>query len=91
MKRLEVKPAGTDRRRVVDPYVTTIVGRNDIGKTVLLDHFFNSASTRNHFRRRPPMVPGYQGNRTAYSTIWGMTPEDFDLIPVPGGIWNSRC
>jgi recombinational DNA repair ATPase RecF len=30
-----------DEKLILDPYVTAIVGRNDTGKTGLLDHFFD--------------------------------------------------
>src|SRR6202050_2130219 len=88
MKLLEVKLARyrqfIDEHLAVDPYATTIVGRNDTGKTGLLDHFFDQCLYEGMISGGDrPMVPGYQGNLTSYSTIWRITPEDFDLIQFP--------
>src|SRR5271167_1663629 len=73
-----------DERLVVDPNVTTIVGRNDTGKTGLLSHFFDQSVYEGVIAGGDrPMVPGYQGHPTAFSMVWRITAEDFDHIQFP--------
>lgn len=73
-----------DERLVVDPNVTTIVGRNDTGKTGLLSHFFDQCVYEGVIAGGDrPQVPGYQGQFTAFSMVWVITPEDFNHIHLP--------
>lgn len=73
-----------DQRLLIDPNVTTIVGRNDTGKTGLLSHFFDQSVYEGVIAGGDrPLVPGYQGASTAFSMVWHITADDFDSIQFP--------
>ena len=68
----------------VDPQVTVVVGRNDTGKTGLLDHFFHQCVYENVIAGGDrPQVPGYAMSLAAFSMVWDILPEDYDQISFP--------
>jgi hypothetical protein len=74
-----------DETLVLDPYVTVVVGRNDTGKTGLLDHFFDQCIYEGVIAGADrPLVPGYEGTPTAFSMRWEIFPEDYDVLALPG-------
>jgi AAA domain len=72
-----------DERLAVDPQVTVVVGRNDTGKTGLLDHFFHQCVYENIVAGGDrPQVPGYKMSLTTFSMIWDVVAEDYDQISL---------
>lgn len=70
----------------LDPWVTVLVGRNDTGKTGVLNHFFDQCVYEGVISGEDrSMVPGYQGDRTAFSLTWQIFAEDYDWITFPPG------
>ena len=73
-----------DERLAVDPNITAIVGRNDTGKTGLLNHFFDQCVYEGVIAGGDrPLVPGYQRQPTVFSMVWRIAEEDFDQIQFP--------
>ena len=74
-----------DEKLVLDPYVTVIVGRNDTGKTGLLDHFFDQCVYEGVISGLGyrPLVPTHQNARTAFSMLWEIFPDDYGVIALP--------
>jgi hypothetical protein len=73
-----------DETLIVDRNVTVVVGRNDTGKTGLLDHFFDqcvyegliSSGDRTY-------LPQFRGNPTEWSLVWDIFSEDYDSLEFP--------
>lgn len=73
-----------DERLSLDPHVTVIVGRNDTGKTGLLDHFFDQCVYEGVIARADrPLVPGYENTPTAFAMSWDIFPDDYGVIALP--------
>src|SRR5260370_14441912 len=73
-----------DEFLALDPRVTIIVGRNDSGKTNVLDHFFDQCVYEGVIGGSDrPLVPGYQNNLLSFSMTWDGAPEDYDELPRP--------
>lgn len=73
-----------DEKLILDPYVTAIVGRNDTGKTGLLDHFFDQCVYEGVISSADrSLVPAHQNARTAFSLLWEIFPDDYGVISLP--------
>lgn len=67
-----------DEKLAVDPRVTVIVGRNDTGKTGLLDRFFDQyVMGRASYGTDAPLSQAKEeGNAVAFSVTWDVAPGD---------------
>jgi len=73
-----------DEKLILDPYVTAIVGRNDTGKTGLLDHFFDQCVYEGVISSADrSLVPTHQNARTVFSMLWEIFPDDYGVISLP--------
>jgi hypothetical protein len=78
-----------DEALELDPSVTVIVGRNDSGKTAVLNHFFDQCVYENVISWGDrPRVPDYEGDKTRFSLTWKISAGHDDEIPS-GGLAGS--
>ena len=69
----------------VAPKVTVIVGKNDSGKTGLLDHFFDQCVYEGIISGGDrPSVPQHMYDHVQWSLRWEILPDDYDTFPLPG-------
>ena len=79
-----------DEKLILDPYVTVIVGRNDTGKTGLLDHFFDQCVYEGIISSADqPLVPSHQNALTTFTMRWEIFPDDYDVIALPAEFGTS--
>jgi hypothetical protein len=72
-----------DQRLKVHPQVTVIVGKNDTGKSIFLDRFFDQYVYEggSHSADRPRM-PDFRGDKISFSLSWEVCEDDYHDFPL---------
>jgi len=67
----------------LDPRMTILVGRNDVGKTGFLFQFFDQCIFQEAIAGHDmPKVPDYHGDKIRYSMTWDVTDDDSNNFPL---------
>lgn len=82
--RLQAYRSFMDQRLELDPYATAIVGRNDSGKTSLLNRFFDQYVYEHavHSGDRP-LVEGPGDRHVGFTLLWDIDLSDYSVFPFP--------
>jgi AAA domain-containing protein len=67
----------------VDPRVTVLVGRNDVGKTTILRWFFDQhVKERVIHGRARPLIKGHEADPISFRLLWETEERDRDRYPL---------
>lgn len=80
-----------DETLKLDPKVTVIVGKNDTGKSMLLDRFFDQYlyEVGVHGADRP-RIADFRGDKISFSATWDVFAEDYEHFPLNDAFGSAQ-